>query len=87
MSTRPSQRLEELCKQSAALATSNAKALVVIKNAAVQAKLEELGIHFGGSCSYTGPQDSPSYEAGRAVGNRASFGRPVSGRNATLRLK
>src|SRR5215831_18168945 len=43
---RISERLRELCEQSAALATSNAKALVVIKDAAVQAKLDELGISF-----------------------------------------
>jgi len=83
---RISERLTELCKQSEALATSNAKALVVIKNAAVQAKLDELGIHFR-SVSCCGPGDHASYSAGRAAGDRASFGRPVSGRNATPRLK
>jgi Protein of unknown function (DUF2786) len=83
---RISERLTELCEQSAALATSNAKALVVIKNAAVQAKLDELGIRFR-SVSCCGPADHSSYSAGRAAGDRASFGRPVSGRNATPRLR
>jgi Protein of unknown function (DUF2786) len=80
-------RLDDLCKQSEIVATSNAKALVVIKGQAVQTKLDELGIKlcFGsGSC---GSIDFSSYAAGRAAGDRASFGRPVSGRNATLRLR
>ena len=84
---RISQRLDELCEQSAAVATSNAKALVVVKDAAVQAKLKELGIKFRGVSSCGGIGDFSSYEAGRSAGDRASFGRPVSGRNATLRIK
>jgi Protein of unknown function (DUF2786) len=80
------ERLMELCEQSTALANSNAKALVVVKNAAVQAKLDELDIHFR-SVSCGGPGDQASYGAGNAAGDRASFGRPVSGRNATPRLR
>jgi hypothetical protein len=84
---RIAQRLNELRKQSEVIATSNSKELVVIKNAAVQAKLKELGIHLRteGSCCGTG--DDASYRAGNAAGNRATFGRPVSGRNAALRLR
>jgi Protein of unknown function (DUF2786) len=81
------QRLEELGQQSATLASSNAKALVVIKNAAVQAKLDELGIRFCGVSASCGAWDHSSYQAGKTAGDRAGFGRPVSGRNATLRLK
>jgi Protein of unknown function (DUF2786) len=84
---RITQRLSELCERSTADATSNAKALVVVKGQAIQAKLDELGIRLcagGGSC---GAFDDSSYQAGRAAGDRASFGRPVSGRNATLRLR
>jgi Protein of unknown function (DUF2786) len=80
-------RLVELVEKSATVAPSNAKALVVVKDAAVQAKLDEAGISFcmgGGSC---GAFDGSSYRAGSAAGDRASFGRPVSGRNATLRLR
>jgi Protein of unknown function (DUF2786) len=80
------QRLRELCEQSAAHANSNARALVVIKDAAVQAKLDELNIHFR-NVSCDGPGDQASYRAGKAAGNHAGFGRPVSGRNATLRLR
>jgi hypothetical protein len=80
-------RLLELCKQSEVVASSNARALVVIKDAAIQAKLQELDIHLraeGGCC---GGGDLASYRAGKAAGDRATFGRPVSGRNATPRLK
>ena len=84
---RISERLRELCEQSATLATSNAKALVVVKDAAIKAKLDELGIHLCASSSSCGAWDPSSYNAGRAAGDRASFGRPVSGRNATLRLR
>jgi hypothetical protein len=84
---RISQRLDELCAQSATVATSNAKALVVVKGQAVQAKLDELGIKFRTVSSCGGAWDDSSYQAGRAAGDRASFGRPVSGRNATLRLR
>jgi hypothetical protein len=84
---RISHRLEELCEQSATLASSNAKALVVVKTAAVQAKLAELGIVLSACSSSYGAWDASSYQAGSAAGNRASFGRPVAGRNATLRLK
>ncbi len=81
------QRLDELCEQSATVATSNAKALVVVKNAAVQAKLDELGIKFRTDSSCCGGGELSSYGAGQAAGDRASFGRPMSGRNATLQLK
>jgi Protein of unknown function (DUF2786) len=84
---RISDRLMELCEQSATLATSNAKALVVVKDAAIKAKLDELGIHLCSSSGSCGAWDSSSYAAGKAAGDRASFGRPVSGRNATLRLR
>jgi hypothetical protein len=84
---RISQRLDELSEQSAAVATSNARALVVVKGQAVQAKLDELGIHLCNSYGSCGAGDDSSYRAGRAAGDRASFGRPVSGRNASLRLR
>jgi hypothetical protein len=84
---RISERLRELCEQSAAHANSNARALVVIKDAAVQAKLNELDIHFRNVSCGGCPGDQASYRAGEAAGDRASFGRPVSGRNATLRLR
>jgi hypothetical protein len=84
---RINQRLDDLREQAAPVATSNAKALVVVKDQAIQTKLDELGIKLrlsSGSCSSF---DNSSYSAGKAAGDRASFGRPVSGRHATLRLK
>jgi hypothetical protein len=84
---RISQRLNELCEQSTSLATSNTKALVVAKGAAVKAKLDELGICLRTSRSSCSVGNDSSYRAGKAAGDRASFGRPVSGRNATLRLR
>jgi hypothetical protein len=84
---RISARLRELCQQSEVLATSNAKALVVVKDAAIKAKLDELGIRLRSASDTCGAWDSSSYAAGKAAGDRASFGRPVSGRNATLQLK
>jgi hypothetical protein len=84
---RISDRLYSLCEQSAAHATSNARALVVVKDAAIKAKMSELGIHLRCSSGSCGAGDSSSYSAGRSAGDRASFGRPVSGQHATLRLK
>jgi len=83
---RISQRLNELSKQNEVVATSNAKALVVIKDQAIKAKKAELDIHIHTYGSSSAPSDDSSYRAGRTAGDRASFGRPVSGRNATLRL-
>jgi hypothetical protein len=84
---RINERLVELCEQSATAANENAKALVVVKDAAVKAKLDELGIKFRMASSSCSSWDSSSFQAGKAAGDRASFGRPVSGRNAALRLK
>jgi hypothetical protein len=85
--SRISQRLDKLRTQSASAATSNARALVVVKGAAVRAKLDELGIKLRACCSSFGAWNPSSYRAGTTAGDRASFGRPVSGQNATLRLK
>jgi Protein of unknown function (DUF2786) len=78
-------RLRALCAQSTAAATSNGRELVLVKNAAVDAKMKECGIKVTGRC-LGGQTNEAGYEAGRSAGDRASFGRPVSGRNATLRL-
>jgi hypothetical protein len=83
---RISDRLSDLHAQSTAAATSNRRELVVLQSAAIDAKMKECGIRVSGLC-LGGQTDSGSYKAGAAAGNRASFGRPVSGRNATLRLK
>jgi Protein of unknown function (DUF2786) len=83
---RISERLDALRTQSAKVATSGARDLVVIKSAAIADKLEALGISLRTtrSCRQT---DDASLRAGRSAGDRASFGRPVSGTNAVLRIK
>jgi hypothetical protein len=83
---RISDRLDELRQQSESAAVGNAKALVVAKGAAITAKLNELGIRLRSSSRSCGAWDDSSYRDGITAGGRASFGRPVSGRNATLRL-
>ncbi len=82
---RISKRLRELCATSAPV-TSNAKALVVVKGQAVAAKMAEAGIHLGKSRSSRRSVDAGSFAAGQAAGERASFGRPVSGNQGALRI-
>jgi Protein of unknown function (DUF2786) len=84
---RISDRLDALCKQSAKAATSNGRELVVVKNAAIVAKMKAENIKVSGQCLGGGDAGSSSYKAGRAAGNRASFGRPVTGNGATLRIR
>jgi Protein of unknown function (DUF2786) len=83
---RISERIDDLCKQSEAVRTSNGRELMVIKSAAIDAKIKELGLHFhsGGSCNVNG--DSASYAAGRSAGDGATFGRPMSGAGGMLRI-
>jgi Protein of unknown function (DUF2786) len=83
--SRISARLDELCRPAAA-ASANGRALVATKQTVIKAKLDELGIQM---CSGGGSQrqfDHSSVAAGRAAGDRASFGRPVSGQAAALRI-
>jgi hypothetical protein len=80
-----SRRLTELCKP-AATASANSRALVVTKQAVIKAKLDELGIRLRKGRSSGRQYDASSLAAGRSAGDRASFGRPLSGSNAGLRL-
>jgi hypothetical protein len=82
---RISDRLKALCTQSAAATTSNGRELMVIKNAAVTGKMKACGIRTRSSHS-SRQCDGASIHAGRSAGDRASFGRPVSGANAALRI-
>jgi Protein of unknown function (DUF2786) len=79
-------RLRSLRDRSVAAATSNGRELVLVKNAAIAAKMKECGIKVTGCC-LGGQTNAAGYDAGHAAGDRASFGRPVSGHNATLRLR
>jgi hypothetical protein len=82
--SRISARLNELCAQPAT--NANSRALIIVKSQAVSAKMAELGIKLRSSRSSSSRIDGNAYAAGKAAGDRASFGRPVSGNNATLRL-
>jgi Protein of unknown function (DUF2786) len=82
---RISERLDELCEPQAP-ASANSRALVVTKQGMIKAKMKELDIKLS-SCSGSSRQhDTGSFNAGQAAGNRASFGRPVSGRASTPRI-
>jgi hypothetical protein len=83
---RISDRIIEMCERSKTERVRNCKALVVIKNQAIKDLLKAKGIHLrSGRCSRAGFSDS-AYAAGRSAGNRADFGRPVSGAGGMLRI-
>ena len=90
---RISERLRELCKPPAVWITAsspeaikNSHALVKIKQTLIKAKMDELGIKLRSGSGSRHQRDEGSFAAGRSAGERASFGRPVSGRAATLRI-
>jgi hypothetical protein len=80
-------RLLALVDRSKEARTSNGRELVVIKDAQIKAFMKEHDIHLR-TCS--GPSSSTvnaaAQAAGRAAGDRASFGRPVSGAGGVLRI-
>jgi hypothetical protein len=80
-------RLLELVERSKKVRTSNGRELVVVKDAAIKAFMKGHGIHIR-SCS--GPSSSivnaAAQAAGRAAGDRATFGRPVTGVAGVLRI-
>src|SRR6266852_9239767 len=84
--SRISERLNALCQASTPV-TSNARALVVVKGQAVAEKMREMGIHLGKPHRSARHVDAGAHDAGRAAGERASFGRPVEGKGAVLRLR
>jgi hypothetical protein len=49
--------------------------------------MKELNINLGKARRSSRRVDGASYQAGLVAGDRASFGRPVSGADATLRIK
>lgn len=82
---RISQRINELvrCKNQSV----NSTALVVAKQALVQRKMQELGLNLTEARSRGSRMSGDSYAAGKQAGDKASFGRPVGGQSATLRIK
>jgi hypothetical protein len=84
---RISERLLTLVKRSEAARRSNGRELVVVKNAAIKAYMIEHDIHLRTCCGYSPSNvDAAAQAAGRAAGDRASFGRPVSGAAGVLRI-
>jgi hypothetical protein len=84
---RISDRLMALVERSKKARTSNGRELVIIKDAAIKAFMKDHDIHIR-TCS--GPSPSTVNEAaraaGRAAGDRATFGRPVTGAAGILRI-
>jgi hypothetical protein len=80
-------RLLALVERSKAARTSNGRELVVIKDAAIKAFMNKEGIRLR-VCSMHSPSnvDAAAQAAGRAAGDRASFGRPVTGEAGVLRI-
>jgi hypothetical protein len=84
---RINERLQELVERSRQAQTSNGRELVVVKDTAIKAFLKENGIHLRATgCGGRGNVDEAASTAGRAAGERATFGRPVSGAHGVLRL-
>lgn len=84
---RISDRLLALVKRSEEARTSNGRELVVIKGAAIKAFMKERGIHLRTCCgSSSSNVNEGAQAAGRAAGDRASFGRPVTGAAGALRI-
>jgi hypothetical protein len=79
-------RMIEMCKQAEPERTSSGTALVVIKDQAIKDFIKAEGLRFR---SLRGSQASVSdgaWAAGQSAGDRANFGRPVSGAGAMLRI-
>jgi hypothetical protein len=80
-------RLLELVERSKVARTSNGRELVVVKDAAIKAFMKERGIRLRTTCcSSSSNINEAAHAAGRAAGDRASFGRPVSGTAGVLRI-
>ena len=83
---RISARIIEMCDQSKTERTTNGKALVVIKDQAIKDLLKTEGICLRSSGGSRAAFSDGARAIGQSAGDRASFGRPVSGAGATLRL-
>ena len=80
-------RLLELVERSKKARTSNGRELVVVKDAAIKAFMKEHDIRLRMTSCYSSSNiNEAARAAGRAAGDRASFGRPVSGAAGVLRI-
>lgn len=82
---RISERISALVAQSKKAAAGNSRALVVVKNELIERAMADQGIKLK-SVFKRRDYDAASFRAGRAAGNRATFGRPVEGEAAVLRI-
>jgi hypothetical protein len=80
-------RMLALVERSKTARTSNGRELIVIKDAAIKAFMKEHDIHLR-TCNGYSPSnvDAAAQGAGRAAGDRASLGRPVTGAAGVLRI-
>jgi hypothetical protein len=65
---------------------ANSRALVVAKQQVIKSRMDELGIKPRACGGSEKQHDTSSRDAGRFAGDRASFGRPVSGQAGVLRI-
>jgi hypothetical protein len=79
-------RLIEMCDQSKTERTTNGQALIVIKDQAINDLLMAEGICLRWSGGSRAGFSDGARAAGQSAGDRANFGKPVSGASATLRL-
>jgi hypothetical protein len=81
------ERLLALVERSKAARTSNGRELVVVKDAAIKQFMKEHNMRLR-TCSGYSPSnvDAAALAAGRAAGDRATFGRPVTGAAGVLRI-
>jgi hypothetical protein len=83
---RISDRMIALCERTEAARTSNGRELVVIKSGAIDAKMKEAGVKLRSCRGGTPNFNDAAHAAGSRAGDRASFGRPVTGDAGVLRL-
>jgi hypothetical protein len=80
-------KMAALRVQSRKGASDNSRALTVIKTAAIDDAMKEAGIELQeGRRGNNHPRDEDSFRAGADAGDRATFGRPVSGAAGMLRI-
>jgi hypothetical protein len=87
---RINERLREAVKSRTPAVMGDGRALVVVKHALVEREFNKLGMTLGKASARTfnrGNAPPDAYSAGRAAGDRASFGRPVAGKGETLKLR
>lgn len=83
---RINQRLRELVAQGKVNASTNANALVVVKNELINRKMQELDMNLRMPRNRGSYYEPDGYAAGKAAGDKANFGRPVES-GQQLRLK